>query len=195
MNKLIDYTKFTCGVSWIRHVAFDAGEESGHVGLKVEVDVGTYDQEANNFLSSHTSSLEDALLAFSTMDNASLLSLSQLDMAGQRHLCAFNDVDDPMDGAGGEYGDSEVGVGGGETVVGGVGNVVYGGVVVSGGHADGDGGVVDGETSRSMICNELCCFYILCFVALCDFLRVHLNLFVIVCLFVLSWLCTLTWSY
>lgn len=75
MDKLIEHPEFTCGVSRILHVVFVAGEESGHAGLKAEVDVGLYDPEANDSRSSHTSSLKDALLEFATMDYAALLSL------------------------------------------------------------------------------------------------------------------------
>lgn len=69
-------------------------------------------------------------------------------MLGLRHLCAFDDVDDPRGGVDGKHGDGEFGIGGGEAAVGGVGNVVGKVVVLGcGGCANGDDGVVGGEAS------------------------------------------------
>ena len=42
------HPKFTGGVSRIHHVSFVVGEESGRAGLKLEIDSGTYDPEAND---------------------------------------------------------------------------------------------------------------------------------------------------
>lgn len=39
MDKFIGHPEFTGGVHWIRHTAFVVGEEFGHAGLKVEIDV------------------------------------------------------------------------------------------------------------------------------------------------------------
>ncbi|KAL7616268.1 hypothetical protein Lser_V15G00995 [Lactuca serriola] len=126
MDKLFEHPEFTGGISRILHAAFVAGEESGWANLKAQVDAGTYDPSASDSQSSHSSSLDDALLAFATMDFASLLGLGNLDVDGVRALCTFDD---------GEEGVGELGVGTGGDDVGGSGGDGAGG---SGG--DGVGG-------------------------------------------------------
>lgn len=59
MDKLIEHPKFTIVVSRIRHAAFIASEESDSSGLKVEVDYGSYEPNASDSRSSHTTSLND----------------------------------------------------------------------------------------------------------------------------------------
>nr|KAJ0190434.1 hypothetical protein LSAT_V11C800451160 [Lactuca sativa] len=92
MDKLIEHPEFTGGISCIRHAAFVTREES--------VDIGTYDPSANDSRSSHSSALDDALLAFATMDFAGLLGLGQLDTDGVKVLCTFDEDDDVVEGLG-----------------------------------------------------------------------------------------------
>lgn len=98
MDKLIDHAKFTSGISQIRHAAFVAGKESSCNGLKVEIDFGVYDPDDSDSRRIHTTSLNDALLSFVTIDHASLLGLGHLDMVGMRRLCALEDVGEVLDG-------------------------------------------------------------------------------------------------
>lgn len=80
METLIEHPEFTSGISRIRHAAFVAGEESDRAGLKAEIDFGVHDPDTSDSRSNHTTSLNDALLSFTTMDHASLLGLGNLDM-------------------------------------------------------------------------------------------------------------------
>ncbi|XP_023731545.2 uncharacterized protein LOC111879323 [Lactuca sativa] len=129
MDKLLEHPEFTGGISRIRHVAFVVGEESGWENLKAQVDVGTYDPSASDSWSSHSSALDDALLAFATMDFIGLLGLGHLDIVGVRALCTFDDGEECVgelvvgtggdgvgrsggDGAGGSGGDGAGGSGG-----------------------------------------------------------------------------------
>lgn len=89
MEKFIEHPEFIGGVIRIRHATFFVGEESGHAGLKAEVDVAMYDSEANDSHSSHTFSLEDALFAFSMMDYASLFSFGSTGYVGAETLVCF----------------------------------------------------------------------------------------------------------
>ncbi|KAL7584393.1 hypothetical protein Lser_V15G42406 [Lactuca serriola] len=155
MEKLLEHPEFTGGISRIRHAAFVVGEESGWANLKAQVDAGTYDPSTSDSRSSHSSVLDDALLAFATMDFASFLGLGNLDIDGVRALCTFDDSEEGLgelglgtvggdgDGVGGDGN----GGGGGIGAVGdsdGNGNGDGGGVgVVGGGDGDGDGGDVD----------------------------------------------------
>lgn len=50
--------------------------------MKAEVDAGTYDPSASDSCSIHSLGLDDALLAFATLDFAGLLGLGQLDVDG-----------------------------------------------------------------------------------------------------------------
>ena len=76
MDKLIEHPEFMGAVSLIRHAAFVAGAESirkvvadaGHQGL---VDAPTF---------GYVASVNEALLAFASMDHASLLGLGELYM-------------------------------------------------------------------------------------------------------------------
>lgn len=122
LDKLIEHPEFTIIVSRIRHAAFVSGEESDHDGLKVEIDFGAYDPNDSDSRSSHTTSLNDTLLSFSTMDHTSLLGLGHLDMAGMCQLCALEDVgevpDDILIGGaggsgGGDHGGDDAAIGGG----------------------------------------------------------------------------------
>lgn len=61
MNRLIKHPEFTSWVSRIRDAAFVAREESDRFGLKLEIDSGTYDPEASDSRSSHTTRFDDAL--------------------------------------------------------------------------------------------------------------------------------------
>lgn len=92
MNKLIEHPEFISAVSWIWHAAFGVGKESDRSGLKAEVDSGSYNPNASDSWSNHTTSLNDALIAFATIDYASLLGLGHLDMVGMRRLCALENV-------------------------------------------------------------------------------------------------------
>lgn len=82
MDKLIKHLEFTSAVSQIHQAAFAASEESGRVGLKAKIDFGAYGPNASDSRFGHTTSLNDALLAFAAMDHASLLGLGHLDMVG-----------------------------------------------------------------------------------------------------------------
>lgn len=75
MDKLIEHMEFIGGVSKIYHAALVVGEESECAGLKVDIDVESYDMEGSDSRSSHTSSLKYAMLAFATMDYAVILGL------------------------------------------------------------------------------------------------------------------------
>lgn len=129
MNKLIEHLKFTSTVSRVRHASFVAGDESGHNGLKAEIDSGSYDPNASDSRSSHTTSLNDVLFDFSTMDHASLLGLGHLDMMVMHQLCSLYEVDEVPDdmlieGSGGDSGGNNGSDGGADdgTVVEGNGN-------------------------------------------------------------------------
>lgn len=74
MDKLTEHLVFTDGVIRIWHVAFVTGEESRRSSLKAEIYVGTYDSEDSDSSSSQTSSLEEALLAFVTLDYTAFLA-------------------------------------------------------------------------------------------------------------------------
>nr|KAJ0203816.1 hypothetical protein LSAT_V11C500256730 [Lactuca sativa] len=95
MDKILEHPKFTGGISRIRHAAFVAGKESGWANLKAQ--------------SSHSSALDDALLAFATMDFFGLLGLGHLDVDGVWALCAFDEGEDVVGdlgvGVSGEIGD------------------------------------------------------------------------------------------
>lgn len=82
MDKRIEHPKFIGVVSRIRHVAFVTGEDSGRSALKAKVDSGSYNPNDSDSRSSHTTSLNDALLVFASMDHASLLGLWNLDIEG-----------------------------------------------------------------------------------------------------------------
>lgn len=92
MDKLIEHSEFSNAVSQIWHVAFVAGEESYRSGLKAEVDSDAYDPNVSDSQSSHTTSLNDVLLTFATMDHVSLLGLGHLGIVGMRQICALEDV-------------------------------------------------------------------------------------------------------
>lgn len=84
MEKLIEHLEFIGVVSQIRYTTFVSGDESERSTLKVEVDFDSCEPNVSDFGSSHTTSLNDSLLAFDTMDHASLLGLGNLDMEGMR---------------------------------------------------------------------------------------------------------------
>nr|KAJ0186289.1 hypothetical protein LSAT_V11C900462480 [Lactuca sativa] len=94
MDKLIEHPEFTGGISCIHHTTFVASEELGRVGLKAQVDTRTYDPFANDSRLSHSSTLDDALLDFVTMDFAGLLGLGLLDVDGVKALCVFDEGED-----------------------------------------------------------------------------------------------------
>ncbi|XP_023733093.1 glycine-rich cell wall structural protein 1.8-like [Lactuca sativa] len=147
MDKLLEHPEFTGGISRIRHAAFVTGEESGWANLKAQVDAETYDPSVSNLRSSHSSTLDDALQGFATMDFAGLLRLGNLDVDAVRALCTFDDSDEGLGELGaGTIGGGRDGVGGsgggdGDWDVGGACSV--GAVGDSGGDGDGDGGGVD----------------------------------------------------
>ncbi|KAL7593516.1 hypothetical protein Lser_V15G33220 [Lactuca serriola] len=127
--------QFTGDISRIRHVAFVAGEDSGWASLKAQVDAGTYDPLASDSRSSHSSALDDALLAFATMDFNGLLGLGHLDVDGVKALCTFKDSNEGV-------GELDVGTGGG-----GVGGNGSNG-------ASGSGGGVVGSSSGDGVCES-----------------------------------------
>lgn len=135
MDKLLELPEFTGGISRIHHAAFAAGEESGWANLKALVDAGTYDPSASDSRLSHSSALDDALLAFATMDFAGLLGLGYLDVDRVRVLCAFDEGEGAVEGLG-------VGVCGASSGIGGDAGGAGDGV---GGNAGGNvGGAGDG---------------------------------------------------
>lgn len=79
MDKLIEHPEFTTAVSLIRHATFVVGEESGRGNLASETSSGPSggDSQLNPALS-----VNEAFLAFSSMDHASLLGLGDLDIQG-----------------------------------------------------------------------------------------------------------------
>lgn len=130
VDKLIEHPEFTDVVSLIRHVAFVAGAKfvrnalanAGHSSL---VDAPS---------SGPVTSVDKALLAFASMDQASLLGLGDLDMQGVCDLCAFSGSDcTPEDMVGGVddvgHGDEAV-IGGDNTVMENVGGRASGRVGV-----------------------------------------------------------------
>lgn len=98
MDKLIEHLEFTSAVILIRHAAFFAGKEFGWSSLKAAMESGSHDSDTNGSQSSRSLSINEALLAFSTMDHASLLGLGSLDMEGMRRLCALGDGDELSEG-------------------------------------------------------------------------------------------------
>ena len=82
--------------------------------MKAQVDAGTYDPSASDSHPSHSSALDDALLAFETMDFAGLLGLGQLDVDAVRALCVFDEGEDVVgDAAAGLVGGNGVDADGG----------------------------------------------------------------------------------
>lgn len=139
IDKIIEHPEFTGDISRILHVAFVAGEVSRWASLKAQVDAGTYDPSASDSRSSHSSSLDDAILAFATMDFAGLLGIGQLDVDGVKALCAFDKGEDVVGVEGdivGVFGGGADGAGGDGIVAGGV--RAYG-VGVGGVRNDGTG--------------------------------------------------------
>lgn len=118
MDKLIEHPEFTGTMSRIKHAMFVTGEESGRSGLKVEVDSSSYDLNTCDSRSSHTTSLNDTLLSFTTTDHASLLVLGNLEKEGMRQLCVLEEANNILDGVlidgvgggGGSIGDGGIGV-------------------------------------------------------------------------------------
>ena len=116
VDKLIEHPDFTGAVSLIRHAAFVAGAESVRAALV------TAGQPClvNTPPASPVTSVNEALLAFASMDHASLLGLGELDIQRVRDICAFSGSDGtPEDVVDGndviDHGKSIVG--GGEGVV------------------------------------------------------------------------------
>lgn len=105
MDKLLEHPEFTCGTSLICHATFVAGEESGWANLKAQV--------ASDSRLSHSLALDDALLAFTTMDFAGLLGLGHLDVRRVRALCAFEEGEDVAEGVAVVAGGTGAGVGDG----------------------------------------------------------------------------------
>lgn len=126
MDKMIEHPEFTGIVSLIRHATFVAREEFGHSNLRTDLDSGSHDPNVSFPRSSHTLSVNDALLEFATMDHASLLGLGNLDMQGMQQLCAFEGAKEVSEGM-------LIDSGGGEGNSGGVGDNV--------GDSSGDGDV------------------------------------------------------
>lgn len=89
MEKLIEHAEFTGAVIRIRYTVFVVGEESECSRLKAKVDSGSYDPNVSNSRSSHSTSLNDARLAFTTMDHVSHVGLGNLDMEGMHQLCVL----------------------------------------------------------------------------------------------------------
>lgn len=144
-GKLMEHPEFTGAMFQIRHVGFVAREESGRNVLKAEVDSDSYEPNANDSRSSHTTSLNYALFVFATMDHASLLGLGHLDMESMRQLCVLEEVDDIPDGMQIDgVGDSGSGEGDGGDGYGNDGDVVAGSDNGGGGD-DGDVGAVAGS--------------------------------------------------
>lgn len=80
MYKLIEHPEFTGDVSQIRHATFVVGEESCHSCLKAVMESGSYDPDTDDSRSSQTMGVNESMLAFVTMDHASLLGLGNLDI-------------------------------------------------------------------------------------------------------------------
>lgn len=144
VDKLIDHPEFTGVVSLIHHVAFVAGAESvcnalaiaGHSSLVVAPSSGP------------VTSVDKPLMAFASMDHASLLGLGDLDMQGVHELCTFSSSDcTPEDVAGGNDD-----VGHGDDVVIGSENIVIGN---AGGGAGGRVGV-DVENDAAVVTEPVC---------------------------------------
>lgn len=95
-DKSIEHPEFTSVMSLIRHVTFVVGEESDHSNLTAGLDSGSYDLNTSSSRTGHVLSVNDALLAFSSMDHASLLGLGDLDMQGFQELCAFDDAEETL---------------------------------------------------------------------------------------------------
>lgn len=84
VDKLIEHLEFTSVVILIRHAAFFAGKEFGWSSLKAAMESGSHDSDTSGSRSDHSLSVNEALLAFATMDRASLLGSGRLDREGMR---------------------------------------------------------------------------------------------------------------
>ncbi|XP_023751348.1 uncharacterized protein LOC111899727 [Lactuca sativa] len=143
MDKLLEHPEFTCDIGQICHATYLVGEDSGWANLKAQVDAGTYDPSDSDSRSSHSSALEDALLAFTTLDFVVFLGLGQLGMDEVRALCAFDGDEEVV---------SVLGVGAGSVVEGGAGGGDDGGAgggdvgsgSAGGGYVGGGGGGAGG---------------------------------------------------
>lgn len=89
VDKLIEHPEFTNAVSVICHSAFVVIADSVRSALVSAGQQGLINASS----SSPVVSVNEALLAFSSMDHASLLGLGDLDMPGIRDLCAFSGSD------------------------------------------------------------------------------------------------------
>lgn len=157
VDKLIEHPEFTGVVSLIRHIAFVVGAESMRNALVSAGHSGHIDAP---FFGPVTS-VNEAFLAFASMDHASLLGLGDLDMQGVRGLYAFCGSDcTPEDMASGDdevgHGDNIV-VGDGDTVIKGGGGA-SGHVDVNAGLGGNDDGnhivVIDGQVCVDKIVVE-----------------------------------------
>lgn len=82
MDNLIEQPEFTSAGSLIRDATFIVGEEFGRSSLKAVMESGSHDSDTSGSRSDHSLSVNEALLAFATMDRASLLGSGRLDREG-----------------------------------------------------------------------------------------------------------------
>lgn len=114
-DKLIEHPEFTGTISLIHHAAFVAGEEFGRSNSRSEISSGSHNLSASDSRSGPALSVNEALLAFVSMDHVSLLGLGDLDMQGIRELCAFDSAGETpegmlINGDGGEGAGGNIGV-------------------------------------------------------------------------------------
>lgn len=145
VDKLVEHPDFTGIMSLICHSAFVAGVESSRSGLMFE----TGSRSVRSNIGS-VPSVNDALLAFASMDHASLLGLGDLDIQEVHALCAFTGSegtpkDMVVDDDENVVGDTSGGNGSGGDASDRVGDSEGDGELIDGVEVDGGGGAGGGD--------------------------------------------------
>ncbi|CAH1423277.1 unnamed protein product [Lactuca virosa] len=91
VDKVIELLEFIHGISLIKNICWDVGEESSLESVKREVVVRTFDIGAASSSLSHAGKVTDSIYAFVSCDYATLLHLGELDVDDLKELCIYED--------------------------------------------------------------------------------------------------------